>query len=109
MSEKMKVEARAIELHEKASMPWEQAVELALSEQGISLPLYQAINKLVCQIGYEGRIDSDHAFVAEVMDALHDLDGGTSLTAARQMTSNSHGMERDSWSGAPNIIYKKQQ
>ncbi len=75
---------RATELHEKASMPWEQAIELAMSEQGISLPLYQAINKLVCQIGCDGSIDSDHALVTEVMDALHDLDGGTMLSAAPQ-------------------------
>lgn len=75
---------RATELQEKASMPWGQALELAMREHGISLPLYQAINKLVCQIGYEGSIDSDHALVTEVMDALHDLDGGTNITAAPQ-------------------------
>ncbi len=75
---------RATELHEKASMPWGQALELAMSEHGISLPLYQAINKLVCQIGYEGGIASDHALVTEVMDALHDLDGGTNIAAAPQ-------------------------
>lgn len=76
-----KLHSRITELHEKGFMPWEQAVELALSEQGISLPLYVAINKLVCQIGYEGVIDSGHPLITEVMNALEGLDGGTNLAA----------------------------
>jgi hypothetical protein len=87
---------RAIELHEKAGMPWTQALELAMSEQGVSLPLYQAINKLVCQIGCDGSIDSRHALVTEVMDALHDLDGGINIAAG---AGGSVGAESDPASG----------
>ena len=38
--------------------------------------LFLAINNLLCHILLEDSIDSDHGFVLEAMDALHDIDGG---------------------------------
>ncbi len=43
--------ARALELHEKASMPWAAAEELALSEAGID---DAAIDELIGEAGYAG-------------------------------------------------------
>lgn len=44
----MNLQQRAIELHEKTDMPWEQADELALSEAGID---GNAIRELVSEAG----------------------------------------------------------
>lgn len=39
--------------------------------------LYNRINIMMGELGGEGEINSQHAKVQSVMDALHDIDGGT--------------------------------
>lgn len=39
--------------------------------------LYNAVNAMMCELGAAGEIDTRHRLVTAVMDALHDVDGGT--------------------------------
>jgi PAS domain-containing protein len=38
--------------------------------------LYTAANAVVLHIGMDGEINSEHPAVCELMNALHDIDGG---------------------------------
>ena len=40
------------------------------------LALYGAVNKMLAVLGAEGEITPRHETVTDVMDALHDIDGG---------------------------------
>lgn len=42
--------------------------------------LYMAVNEMMAPLGYHGNINARDDRVSVVMDALHDLDGGTAIT-----------------------------
>jgi len=38
--------------------------------------LYHAVNRMMAELGMKGQINTRHHLVDDVMDALHDIDGG---------------------------------
>lgn len=54
----------------------EQWADLIDQLQGDYGKLYHAVNLMMAELGAEGEINTRHTKVDQVMDALHDIDGG---------------------------------